>query len=498
MNLIQKMLLKMAGVQTNQTYDLTDASLGKFFGTLSQSGKMVTDDNIMQVSVAWCCQRILSETIASLPVDVYSTDGKGNSEKVSSHPVAEVLGLSPNENMTGVEFMESMVLNLAQAGNCYAYREHRANGDLISLSPIESKNVQPKQRESGTVYYTILDRGQWVEVPQEKIWHVKGFGRNGLMGLSPLGAAREALGTAMAMEEFGAKFFSQGGMPSGVVTVPGWLSKEQRPIARDNLNQMLGGLGNAHRFALMENGMKPEPWGNMPLEEMQFILGRKFSIQEICRFYRIPPHMVADLERATFSNIEQQSLEFVMFTLMPYFTRFEASARKWLFKVDDKHKFFLRFNYEGLLRADSAARSQFFSQMLQNGVMTRNEARQKEKLPRSAEAGMDDYTVQANMMSVKDLGKAKPATPAAIGAPPPFKFDAPALDLSGIDNIASALKETVERNSFSVASLVNLVAKSNEEHGAALRELVAVASADREFVMDEKSGEPIGTKVVRK
>lgn len=556
MNLVQKMLLKIAGVKESQTYSLTDATLGRFFGSTSHSGKMVTDDAMMQVSVAWCCQRILAETIASLPLDVYQDDGDGKIEKARDHPVADVLNFAPNQNMTGVEYMESKVLNLTQSGNAYSYREQRSNGDLISLTPIESKNVEPKQRENGAVYYKILERGKWEDVPQEKIWHVKGFGRNGLVGLSPLGAAREVLGTALAMEEFGSKFFSQGGMPSGTVTVPGWLNPDQRAIARENLNQMLGGLGNAHKFALMEGGMTPQPWGSMPLEDMQFILARKFSIQEMCRFYRIPPHMVADLERATFSNIEQMSLEFVMFTLMPYFTRFESSASKWLFKKDERRKYFLRFNYEGLLRADSAARAAFFSQMLQNGVMTRNEARAKEKLPRSEDEGMDEYTVQANMMSMKDLGKVmeKPAPVvqkhdtvnnievtgmgtvaeaiksvsieashaherlllltrnnneslismvgsalsksqdnlrASIENPPAVN-----IDLAGMDDLATALEKAAERSSLSVAALVAQVIKSSEDSSKVLSELVAIANADREFVME--NGEPIGTKVVRK
>ena len=519
MNLLGKLLLKMAGVQTGQTYSLQDATLGKFFGATSHSGKPVSEDTMMQVSAAWSCMRILSETIGSLPWHVYEDDGNGNSKKVDNHPVAHVLTRSPNPNMTSVEYREATTLNLCQAGNSYSYRETLDNGDLVGLTPIESCNVQPMQKESGEVVYKVLERGKWEELPQEKIWHVKGFGRTGLVGLSPLGAAREAIGTALATEEFGAKFFSQGGMPSGTLTFPGWLNADQRLIARENMNQMLGGLGNAHKFAMFEGGMKPEPWGNMPLEDMQFILTRKFSIQEICRFYRIPPHMVADLDRATFSNIEHMSQEFVMFTLMPYFTRFEASATRWLFKPADRQKFYLRFNYEGLLRADSAARATFYNNMLQNGVMTRNEVRGKENLPRSTEEGMDSYTVQLNMTPIDKLGKEPPAPPPKLVLEDPmpdkpmdkgitnhFTVAIPEtmkqhltqrVEVPAVEKLADAVTDSAQRTSLSNAALVAHVMKLTEKTEASIEELKDLMTADRMAIFDEK-GDPVGSRMVKR
>jgi HK97 family phage portal protein len=519
MNLLGKLLFKMAGVQTGQTYSLQDVALGKFFGTTSHSGKPVSEDSMMQVSAAWSCMRILSETIGSLPWHVYEDDGTGNSRKVTDHAVAEVLTRSPNLNMTSVEYREAAVLNLCQAGNGYSFKETRDNGDLVALTPIESCNVQPEQKQSGEVVYKVMDRGKWEVYPQEKIWHVKGFGRNGLVGLSPLGAAREAIGTALATEEFGAKFFSQGGMPSGTLTFPGWLNADQRVIARENMNQMLGGLGNAHKFAMFEGGMKPEPWGNMPLEDMQFILTRKFSIQEICRFYRIPPHMVADLDRATFSNIEHMSQEFVMFTLMPYFTRFEASATKWLFKPADRQKFFLRFNYEGLLRADSAARATFYNNLLQNGVMTRNEVRAKENLPRSKEENMDSFTVQLNMTPIEKLGEEKPApAPGKVDLedPMPEKPEKTAgdntfnlvmpetmkqhltqrVEVPGVAKLADVTRESAERLSLSNAALVAHVMKLTEKTEKNIEDLKELVTADRVAIFNDK-GEPVGTRIVR-
>ena len=511
-------------VGTGETYTLMDAKLGKFLsGNTTNAGKTVNQDNMLSMSAAFGCIRILTETLGTLPWHVYEDDGRGNAVKVPDHPVAAMLAVSPNANMTAVEFKEASAMNLCQGGNAYSYMERRGNGSPISAVPLQYDHVEPKQRNDGTVFYKVLDRGKWVELPQEKIWHVKGFGRTGLMGLSPLGAAREALGTALAMEEFGARFFSQGGMMGGYVTMPGFAKdKEQRDILRENLNQLVGGIGNAHKFALMEGGMKPEPFASMPLEDMQFILSRKFSIQEICRFYRVPPHMVADLDRATFSNIEHMSQEFVMFTLMPYFTRFEASATKWLFTPKERAKYFLRFNYEGLLRADTAARAAFYSSALQNGYMNRNEVRGKENLPRSEAEGMNDYTVQSNMTVVHMLEATAQANIDKANAPPPsppmpeepvvepkasannFTLLMPEtvkhqltqlVQVPGVAKLAKAVEDSASRNSLSVAAAIANCMKVSEHLDERTDELKRLAMADRMAVFNDQ-GEPIGTRVV--
>ena len=416
---------KAAGVPTVAFDTMNHGMIARVFGSPTHSGKSVTSDSAMSFSAAWACMRILAETIGALPWAMYRRTPGGNAERADDHELADVLVRSPNADMTSVEFREAMTLNLCQAGNAYAWVDRTAAGAVTSLDPLESKNVAVKREEGGAVAYRVLDRGKWEPVPRERIWHVKGFGPSGIVGLSPIGAAREAMGAALAAEEFSSRFFSQGGMPSGTVTIPNWLPADQSEKARKNLQDMTTGLGNAHRFMLFEGGMKPEPWGNMPLEDMQLILFRRFSVEEICRFYRIPPHMVADLEKATFSNIEHLSQEFVMFTLMPYFTRFEASASKWLIRPDERERFFLRFNFEGLLRAASKERSEFYASALQNGWMTRNEVRAKENL--NAAADLDDFTVQVNLMPVERLGvEPEPPPPAAMPDQKVFVLNAPA------------------------------------------------------------------------
>ena len=405
--------LRERGVQARgkvTTLPLTDISA---LAHPTASGKNVTEEASLRISTAWCCMRIISESIGALPWHIYSRDDEGNAERADEHELAEILLRSPNADMTSVEFREAVALNLAMHGNAYSYIERSMNAQrVLALFPLRSRDCRPMRKlgnntplriPEGAVFFRVSDRGQPEDLPREKIWHVKGFGNDGLIGLSPLGAAREAMGGALAAEEFANLFFAQGGMPSGTVSYPGWLTKEQRAVARDGLQALLGGLGAAHRFALFEGGVKPEAWNTLNMEDMQFIALRKFSVLEICRFFRIPPHLVADMDRATFSNIESQSQDFVQHALLPYLTRIEASVGKWLFSSRDRGQYFLRFNFEGLLRADSAGRAAFYASALQNGYMNRNEVRAKEKLNRVD--GLDEFTCQTNLAPVEDIGE---------------------------------------------------------------------------------------------
>lgn len=395
-------------------------------GATSAAGKAVTVETASTLSAVFACFRIISESIGMLPWALYRRKG-ANSERADDHPLAPVLLSSPNADQTPQEFRESLGGQLAIAGNAYSFQD-RLGKDVVSLYPVDAGRVVVKQKgkdstrlaiADGEVFYSINDRGQWSDYPREKIWHVKGFGRHATVGLSPLSAAREAAGLALATEEFGARFFSQGAKPSGVITIDGWLSKEQRDVAREQIERMMGGNANAHKVVLFEGGMKPTPWGSMPLSDIEFVLTRRFNVQEIARFFRMQLHMLGDLEKgASYASIEQMSSEFVMFTLMPYLTRIESSIARWLLTPEDRAKYFVRFNYEALLRADSKARSEFYASAVQNGWMNRNEVRAKENL--NSVAGLDEYTAQTSLAPVQKLAELadkaaaqpKPAAPA--------------------------------------------------------------------------------------
>jgi HK97 family phage portal protein len=388
-----------AGVQLS----LTDATGWRsLIGGTSNTGRAVNADTALQVSTVWSCVKILAESVAALPFAVFERQANGNAVKITDHAVAGLLGKMPNPVMTGMEFIEAGQVNLGIAGNCYSIVEKDNAGRPILLDPRPASQVRPERTPEGRIVYKINERGRWEEYPAERIWHIKGFGPTGLVGLSPLAVQREAMGLAMAAEEFGARMFSNGARTSGVVKIPQWLNPDQRKIAKENLTELYAGLENAHKLMLLEGGMEFD--GNaaqIPPEDLQLLQLRQFQVHEICRIYRVPPHMVADLERATFSNIEQMSLEFVTYTLMPWLRRWETSIERWLLTPGERERLFVRFNVDGLLRADSDGRSKIYSVFLQNGVMNRNEARALENM--NTVDGLDAYTVQSNMVPLDSL-----------------------------------------------------------------------------------------------
>lgn len=365
-------------------------------------GKAVNDTTAMQVTTFFACVRLLAETMGAMPSAIYRQQRNGNAERVD-HPLEEVLVHQPNSDMDGLEYREASTANLAARGNSCSVIERRSDGNVLSLYPVPWSGVQVK-RDSSTNYeikYGIPDRGKTEWMPTEKIWHPRGFSFGGLVGLSPIQCAREAIALALAGETYNAQLFAQGLMPSAIVSIPTWLKDDQREIANKKLLEMHTGLKNLGKPMLLEGGMSVAS-GLLSPDDAQFLQLRQFSVIEICRLMNIKPHMVAALEQATNNNIEQLSHEFVTYTMLPYIRRFEVAARK-LFKVGDRDKFFYRYNFEGLLRADSAARANLYSILLQNGVYSRNEVRAIENRNRVEDTAMDQYTVQSNMAMLDQL-----------------------------------------------------------------------------------------------
>lgn len=397
MNIFHKIYQVLAG-----NYTLMDRAFGMFFSGGSYTQKAVTETSAMQLSAVWGCVRLISETLGSLPLAIYQSDGKGNSQKLVDHPLTNILSHTPNADMTAVEMIEALAMNLAVHGNGYAYLE-RNSSTVTSLYPMPSTHVTPKRLDSGRIVYDVNDRGKTEQYPAEKILHIKGFGTSGLIGLSPIAFARNAIGLGMIAEEYGSRFFANGGRPSGILKIPTWLKKEQREEQRAELERLHGNIENSSKPMLLEGGIDYTPI-SFPPEDAQFIELRKLQVIEICRIFRVPPHLIADLERATLSNVEQQSLEFVKFTLKPYLTRFEQAIYRSLLTPKERQTMFARFNLEGLLRGDTMSRATFYSQMLQNGVYTRNEVRALENMNRVD--GADELTVQVNMSPLDQLGQA--------------------------------------------------------------------------------------------
>ena len=245
-------------------------------------------------------------------------------------------------------------------------------------------------------------KGSLVRLHPSDVLHIPGLGFDGLVGYSPIAMAKNAIGMAIACEEYGAKFFANGAAPGGVLEHPGTIKDPQR--VRESWQSTFGGSANSNKIAVLEEGMKYTPIGISP-EQAQFLETRKFQINEIARIFRVPPHMVGDLEKSSFSNIEQQSLEFVKYTLDPWVIRWEQSIQRSLLSQDEKAVYFVKFNLEGLLRGDYQSRMNGYAIGRQNGWMSANDIRELENLDRiPTEEGGDLYLINGNMLPLKNAG----------------------------------------------------------------------------------------------
>lgn len=504
MNILRKVLLAIPGVKglmtSGMSYSVGDPEFGgalaRVFGTSTASGRTVNEGNAMTVSAFWGCVRVITETFGGLPGAVFEKDPRNGNMTRIDHDVGQVLFESPNRDMTKVEFHEAIGGNLAQQGNAISIADRRSDGSVLSLYPIRFGHCTVGMKD-GEIHYDINDRGKWITYPRDKIWHIKGFGMDGLVGLSPLAYARQALGMAMSAEEFQAKFFANGASPSLIISVPQWLDEKQRAKARENLEKLWGGVANAHGARLLEGGMTPHPTAQK-LQEAQFAELRGFTVAEICRFMRVPPHLVMDLSRSTNNNIEHQGLEWLQ-SMMTYSTRVESSCTKWLFKPEERKSLFLKYNLDSTLRVDSAGRASLYNILLQNGVLTRNEVRALENRNRSEDVGMDDFTVQMNLTPVKMLqllAEAVVKKGEVPAAPPPQKSadiyltnNMPPQETKVVtlgDNNTFAPVDDIPRALASIGKMIHTVQRTQAEELAAvmgkvsgsLQELKASQEAD--------------------
>lgn len=379
-----------------------------FFGR-THAGKRVTDRTALQHTVVYACVRVLSEAIASLPLHVYKYTDKGK-ERVQQHPLFYLLHDQPNPEMTSFIFRETLMSHLLIYGNAYAQIIRNGRGEVIGLYPLMPDRIKVDRDERNRLVYIYSRYDEAnpnfkvqgdIILRQEDVLHIPGLGFDGLVGYSPIAMAKNAIGISLACEEYGALFFGNGASPSGVLEHPGVIKNPER--VRDAWQKAYGGNNN-HRTAILEEGMKYTPI-SIPNNEAQFLETRKFQIAEIARLYRVPLHMIGDLEHATFSNIEQQSLEFVKYTLDPWLIRWEQSLQKALLSESEKKQYFIKFNVDGLLRGDYASRMQGYATARQNGWMSANDIRDMEEMnPISEEEGGNLYLVNGSFTKLADAG----------------------------------------------------------------------------------------------
>ena len=382
---------------------------GYFFMGSSSAGKTVTERSAMQMTAVYSCVRILAEAVAGLPLHVYRYNDDGGKEKALDHPLYQLLHDEPNPEMSSFVFRETLMTHLLLFGNAFAQIIRNNKGDIVALYPLMPNKMTVNRDDSGQLYYQYnrsaeeaktLPDSTVILLPRD-VLHIPGLGFDGLVGYSPIAMAKNAIGLAIATEEFGAKFFANGASPSGVLEHPSTIKDPTR--VRESWQSQFGGSANAGKIAVLEEGLHYTPISISP-NEAQFLETRKFQIDEIARIFRVPPHMVGDLEKSSFSNIEQQSLEFVKYTLDPWVVRWEQSIARSLFTKEEKKTYFVKFNVEGLMRGDYASRMNGYATARQNGWMSCNDIRELENLDKiPPEAGGDLYLVNGNMLPLDNI-----------------------------------------------------------------------------------------------
>ena len=359
---------------------------GLFIFGRADSGERVDEKSALQIATVYACVRLLAETVASLPLHLYRYTDKGDGkERATDHPLYKILYRQPNPEMTSFSFREAMMTHLLLWGNAYAQIVRDGKNGVLGLYPLLPENVEIDRAENGELYY--IYHAYTDEVPGEhdkdillmrdEVLHIPGLGFNGLVGFSPIAMMKNSLGATLAVEKYGSAFFKNGAQPAGVLEHPGVLKDPQK--IRDNWMNAYGGAANAHKVAVLEEGMQYKPI-SLPPEDSQFLSTREFGVEEICRIFRVPPHMVQDLKRATFNNIEHQSIDFVMHTIMPWLVRIEQGIIKDVLVEEEQDEYFPKFNVDGLMRGDYQSRMNGYAVGFSNGFLSPNDIRRLENM----------------------------------------------------------------------------------------------------------------------
>ena len=403
------------------TDNVRDSGQIFYFGK-SDSGEVVNERSSMQIATVYACVRLLAESVAGLPLHLYeyTDEAEQNKQKAKEHPLYKILYRQPNDEMTSFTFRETMMTHLLLWGNAYAQIIRDGRNNVLGLYPLQPDQMDVDRDKQGRIIYIYHAYSDDVPNLQNKdyifradeIFHVPGLGFNGLIGFSPIAMMKNALGSAIAVEKYGSAFFKNGAQPAGVLEHPGTLKNPER--IRENWSDVYGGPQNAHKVAVLEEGMQYKAI-SLPPEDSQFLSTRQFGVNEICRIFRVPPHMVQDLSHATFSNIEHQSIDYVVYTLTPWLSRFEQAITKDLLLPSEQDTLFPRFNVDGLLRGDYVSRSSGYASGISNGYLSPNDVRRLENMDLiPPEKGGDDYYLNGGYVKLENVRTAESAPNNAV------------------------------------------------------------------------------------
>lgn len=375
-----------------------------FSGGKAASGATVNETTALNATTVFSAVDILSRTLASLPLPVYHRLPGGGKERASDHGLYELLHDQANPLMTSFEFRQALMGHLALRGNAYAEIERDENGQVVALWPLRPEHMAVEGSIRSPRYIYHLPDGSRAMLSQDRIMHIRGLSTEGLIGYSPIRMAREAIGLALATQEYGARFFGNGSRPGGVLQHPGKLTKEGADRLRTSWEEMHRGLSESHRVAILEEGMAWQQIG-IPPEDAQFLETRKFQVAEIARVFHVPPHMLADLDRSTFSNIEHQGIEFVVHTMRPWLVCWEQAIRRDLFAPGERRTYFAEFLVDGLLRGDIQSRYQAYAVGRQNGWLSADDIRDLENMNPLPDGQGKVYLVPLNMVPADAVGQ---------------------------------------------------------------------------------------------
>ncbi len=372
-----------------------------FFGTsaISVAGVKVTPETALRLTAVFACVKILSETVGSLPLILYRRKPNGDKKRVTDHWLYRLIRVEPNDEQTPKEFFEMMQHHLTLRGNAFAEIIWNNRSEAEQLRPIHPNRVMVQRLQNRAIRYTVTDPvggGQRI-IPEDNMFHIRSMSSDGLIGLSPIQAAMESLGVAIATEKYGGSFYRNGTI-GDILKHPNKLSDKAHKRLKEWIAEQHGSAEQAHKKMILEEGMEIVRSSVTP-EEAQFLKTRKFTVNEIARLYRIPPHMLADLEKASFNNMEQMALEFIMYTMMPWFVAWEQKTNQKLLLGDTD--LFVEFLADALLRGNFKDRTNGYAKAIQWGYMTRNEVRRKENLP-IEEDDLDKPLVPLNMRTTDE------------------------------------------------------------------------------------------------
>lgn len=400
--LMQRLRLK-AVTTVARAINISDPRLVGFFsGGVNFAGEVVSAGTALQLSAVWACVRLIAQTVATLPLLTYTRDKNDYGTLARDHPLFTILHDSPNADMTAVEFWEAMIGSLLLWGNAYA-QIIWSGKRVISLIPMRPDRVQSRKQTDGSIRYYYVWMGQTVELMEEEIFHLKGFSLDGLYGLSIIEQGRQTFGSAIAAERASGTFFRNGMRPSLVLSAPTYLTPEQRKRKDEWVADYAGAI-NSGKVPLLEGGWKLDSL-SIPPEDAQLLTTRQFGVEELCRWYGVPPPMIGHTQSATAwgSGLEQMLLWFLQFCLRPQLKRIESRVSKSLITPGERRDVYCEFNVEGLLRADSNTRARLYATMVDHGLKTRNEVRALENDPPMP--GGDDLTVNAALLPIQLLGQ---------------------------------------------------------------------------------------------